>query len=143
VGLKVTKSEISQADDIEPAIEALKGRVQALYVPANPLANTNRIRINDLALGARLPVMFGFREYVESGGLMSYGPNTQELFRRAGDYVDKILRGAKPTDMPVEQPTKFDLIVNLKNGKGPRSGILALGAEFSAAFLARVDEVIE
>jgi putative ABC transport system substrate-binding protein len=136
LGLKVTKSEISQAADIEPAIEALKGRVQALYVPANPLANTNRIRINDLALGARLPAMFGFREYVESGGLMSYGPNTQELFRRAGDYVDKILRGAKPADMPVEQPTKFDLIVNLKTAK-------ALGVEFSPAFLARVDEVIE
>jgi putative ABC transport system substrate-binding protein len=136
LGLKVTKSEISQADDIEPAIEALKGRVQALYVPANPLANTNRIRINDLALGARLPTMFGFREYIESGGLMSYGPNTRELFRRAGDYVDKILRGAKPADMPVEQPTKFDLIVNLKTAK-------ALGVEFSPAFLARVDEVIE
>jgi putative ABC transport system substrate-binding protein len=77
--IEVTKSEISQAGDIPPALEALSGRIQALYVPANRLANANRIRINELALVARIPTMFGFREYVESGGLMSYGPNTQEL----------------------------------------------------------------
>jgi putative ABC transport system substrate-binding protein len=134
--IEVTKSEISQADDIAPALEALKGRIQALYVPANRLANANRVRINELALGARIPTMFGFREYVESGGLISYGPNTQELFRRSADFVDKILRGAKPADMPVEQPTKFDLIVNLKTAN-------SLGIELSPTFLARVDETIE
>ena len=84
---------------------------------ADPLVNTNRIRINTLALGARLPTMHGIREYVEAGGLMSYGPNFPDLFRRAADYVDKILRGAKPADIPVEQPTKFDLVVNLTTAK--------------------------
>jgi putative ABC transport system substrate-binding protein len=135
-GPEVIKSEIRQVDDIAPALDRLKGRAEALYVPANLLANANRVRINELALAARLPTMFGFREYVESGGLMSYGPNTQELFRRAADYVDKILRGAKPADIPVEQPTKFDLIVNLKTAK-------ALGLEVPQTLLARADEVIE
>jgi len=128
--------EMRSADDIAPAFEGLKGRVEAIYVHANPLANTNRTRINDLALGARLPTMHGFREYVESGGLMSYGPNTPDLYRRAGDYVDKILRGAKPADMPVEQPTKFELVVNLKTAR-------ALGIDLSPSLLARADEVIE
>ena len=92
---------------------------------ADPLVNTNRIRINTLALGARLPTMYGVREYVEAGGLMSYGPNFPDLFRRAADYVDKILRGAKPADLPVEQPTKFDLVINLTTAK-------ALGLDSSA-----------
>ena len=134
--VEVTKSEISQAHDIAPALEALKGRIQALYVPANLLANANRVRINELALGARIPTMFGFREYVESGGLMSYGPNTQELFRRSADFVDKILRGAKPADMPVEQPTLFQLCINLTTAK-------ALGLTIPPTLLARADEVIE
>ena len=128
--------EMRSVDDIAPAFEALKGRAEALYVLANPLANTNRVRINDLALGARMPTMHGFREYVETGGLMSYGPNTSDLFRRAGNYVDKILRGAKPADMPVEQPTKFELVINLKIAK-------ALGIQMSPTLLARADEVIE
>jgi putative ABC transport system substrate-binding protein len=125
-----------RTDDIPPAFQALKGRAEALYVPANPLANTNRVRINDLALDARMPTVHGFRQYVESGGLMSYGPNTTELFRRAGDYVDNILRGKKPADMPVEQPTKFDLIVNLKTAA-------ALGLTLPPALLGRADEVID
>ena len=91
----------------------------------DPLVNTNRIRINTLALGARLPTMHGIREYVEAGGLMSYGPNFPDLFRRAADFVDKILRGAKPADIPVEQPTKFDLVINLTTAK-------ALGLDSSA-----------
>ncbi len=84
---------------------------------ADPLVITNRIRINTLALAARLPTMHGTREYVEAGGLMSYGPNLPDLFRRAADFVDKILRGAKPADIPVEQPTKFDLVINLTTAK--------------------------
>jgi putative ABC transport system substrate-binding protein len=134
--IEVTKSEISRAEDVPQALEAVRGRVQALYVPANRLANANRVRISELALAARIPTMFPFREYVESGGLLSYGPNTQELFRRSADLVAKILHGAKPADMPVEQPTKFDLIVNLKTAK-------SLGIEFPPTLLARVDETIE
>src|SRR5262249_15164159 len=98
--------------------------------------NSNRVRINTLALGARLPTMHGFREYVEAGGLMSYGPRLPNQFRRAADYVDKILRGAKPGDIPVEQPTKFDFIINLTTAK-------TLGLEMPPTLLARADEVIE
>src|SRR5205814_3114074 len=111
-------------------------RAEALYVPSTPLANANRIRINELALGERLPTMHGFREYVETGGLMSYGPNTGELFRRAAEYVDKILRGAKPGDLPIEQPTKFELAINLIAAK-------AIGLTIPPMLLARADEVIE
>ena len=111
-------------------------QMQALYVPPNLLMNTNRILINRLAQQHRLPTMHGFREYVDSGGLISYGPNTPNLFRRAAEYVDKILRGAKPQELPVEQPTEFDLIVNLKVAK-------AIGLELSPSFLARANEVIE
>ena len=117
LGLEVATFEIRRAEDIAPAFEALKGRADALYVCSDPLVITNRIRINTLALGARLPTMYGIREYVEAGGLMSYGPNFPDLFRRAADYVDKILRGAKPADIPVEQPTKFDLVINLTTAK--------------------------
>ena len=136
LGLEVTTLEIRRAENIAPAFEALKGRVEALYVCADPLVTTNRVRINTLALAARLPVMHGVREYVEAGGLMSYGPNFPELFRRAADYVDKILRGAKPADIPVEQPTKFDLVINLTTAK-------ALGLTIPETFLVRADEVIE
>ena len=125
LGLEVTTSEIRRAEDISPAFDALKGRADALYVCVDPLVNTHRIRINTLALAARLPTMHGLREYVEAGGLMSYGPNLPDLFRRAADYVDKILRGAKPADIPVEQPTKFDLVINLTTAK-------ALGLERAA-----------
>src|SRR5262249_17451616 len=113
LGLDVATVEIRQADDIVPAIEALKGRAHALYVCADPLVFVNRSRINALAAAARLPTMHGFRDYVEAGGLMSYGANFSDLFRRAADHVDKILRGGKPADIPVEQPIKFDLVINL------------------------------
>jgi putative tryptophan/tyrosine transport system substrate-binding protein len=136
LGLEVTKSEIRRAEDIAPAFEALRNRADALYVCPDALPNTNRIGINILAVGARLPTMHGHREYVEAGGLMSYGNNNQDQFRRAADFVDKILRGAKPADIPVEQPTNFQLIVNLTTAK-------ALGIDVPPTLLARADEVIE
>jgi putative tryptophan/tyrosine transport system substrate-binding protein len=108
LGLEVDTLEIRRAEDIAPAFEALKGRAEALYVSPDALVSTNRVRINTLVLAARLPTMHGERDYVETRGLMSYGPNFPDQFRRAADYVDKILRGAKPADIPVEQPTKFD-----------------------------------
>jgi putative tryptophan/tyrosine transport system substrate-binding protein len=136
LGLDVVKLEIRVAEDIAPAFEALKGRADALYVCGDALVNTNRIRINTLAVGARLPTMHSFREYVEAGGLMSYGPNFPDLFRRAAEFVDKILRGAKPADIPVEQPTKFDLVINLTTTK-------ALGLTIPESFILRADAVIE
>jgi len=136
LGLDVVTLELRRAEDIAPAFEALKGRAEALYVCAESLVTTNSVRINTLALAARLPTMHSIREYVEAGGLMSYGPNFPDLWRRAGDLVDKILRGAKPADIPVEQPTKFDLIINLTTAK-------ALGLDVPPTLLARADEVIE
>jgi putative tryptophan/tyrosine transport system substrate-binding protein len=136
VGLEVVTVPIHRAEDIEPALASLDPQLQAMYVPPNILVNTNRILINKLAQERRLPTMHGFREYVVSGGLMSYGPNTANLFRRAAEYVDKILQGAKPIDLPVEQPTEFDLVLNLKVAK-------VIGLEFSPSLLARADEVIE
>jgi putative tryptophan/tyrosine transport system substrate-binding protein len=136
LGLEIVALEIRRTEDIVPAFEGLKGRADALYVNADPLIITNLTLINTLALGARLPSVHGFREYAEAGGLMSYGPNLPDLFRRAADYVDKILRGAKPADIPVEQPTKFDLVINLTTAK-------ALGLTIPESFLVRADEVIE
>ena len=136
LGLDVTTHEIREAADFAPAIEALKGQAGALYFATDPLTFTNRIRINTLALGAQLPTIYGSREYVESGGLMSYGANFADLFRRAGNYVDKILRGSKPADIPIEQPTKFDLVVNLTTAR-------TLGLKIGEAFLLRADELIE
>src|SRR5438046_5161990 len=117
LGLEVITSEIRRGEDIVPAFEGLNGRADALYVCIDPLTNSHRVRINTLALAERLPTMYAIREGVEGGGLMSYGPNIPDLFRLAADYVDKILRGAKPGDIPVEQPRKFDLIINLTTAK--------------------------
>ena len=136
LGLDVATLEVRRAADITPAFEALNGRAQAIYVVGDPLVTASQIRINTLALGARLPTMHGVREYVEAGGLMSYGANFLDFYRRAGDYVDKILRGAKPADLPVEQPTKFDLVINLTTAK-------VLGIEVPAPLHARADELIE
>jgi putative ABC transport system substrate-binding protein len=136
LGLEVTTLEIRRGEDIVPAFEALNGHEEALYVVFDALVNTHRIRINTLALAARLPTMHGIRDYVEAGGLMSYGTNFPDLFRRAADYVDKILHGAKPADLPVEQPTKFDLVINLTTAK-------ALHLKIPESFLLRADEVIE
>ena len=135
-GFEVAKLEIRRPEDIAPAFEALKGRAEALYVCSDPFVNANRIRINTLALLAGLPTSYAHREYVDAGGLMSYGPNFADLFRRSAELVDKVLRGTKPADIPVEQPTNFDLVINLKTAK-------ALGLEVPPTLLTRADEVIE
>ena len=136
LGLEATTFEIRRTDEITPAFEALTGRMDALYVLTDMLVLDNRVRINTLALGSKLPTMHGARQYVEAGGLMSYGTSYTAQFQRAADYVDKILRGAKPSDIPVEQPTKFELVVNLTTAK-------ALGLTIPESFLLRADEVIE
>ena len=136
LGLEAVTPDVQRAEDIAAALESLKDRVEALYVISDPVITTNRIRINTLALRARIPTMHSLREYVEVGGLISYGPNVSDMFRRAGELVDKILRGAKPADIPVEQPTKFDFVINLTTAK-------ALGLEIPPTLLARADEVIE
>jgi putative tryptophan/tyrosine transport system substrate-binding protein len=134
--LEVIALEVRRTEDIAPALESLKGRAHALYVVGDPLMSLNRVRINTFALVARLPTIYVQREYVEAGGLMSYGPSFPNMFRRAAEYVDKILRGAKPGDLPVEQPTKFDLVINLVTAR-------ALGLDVPPPLLARADEVIE
>jgi len=135
-GLDVIRLEVRRAEDIAPAFETHKGRADALYLTSDALLNSNRIRINTLANVARLPTISAVKEFAEAGGLMSYGPSYPDLFRRAADYVDKILRGAKPGDLPVEQPTRFNLIINLTTAK-------ALGLTIPESFLLRADEVIE
>src|SRR5262249_15024175 len=136
LGLEAGISEIRRAEDIAPAIEALQGRAEALCVAGDPLVTTNRNRLGILAVGARLPTMHGNRENVDAGGLISYGPNLPDLHRRAADFVDKILRGARAGEIPVEQQTKFDPVINLITAKAPR-------LEVPATVLARADEVIE
>jgi putative ABC transport system substrate-binding protein len=132
LGLEATMLEIRRAGDVAPAFEALKDRADALYVVGAPLT----FAITTLALGARIPTIFDFRDFVDAGGLMSYGANVTDLLRLAADFVDRILRGAKPADLPVQQPTKFDLVINLKTAK-------ALGLKIPESFLLRADEVIE
>jgi putative ABC transport system substrate-binding protein len=134
--LEVARIEIQRAEDIAPAFDVVRGRAEALYVVSDPLMTIHRLRINTLALGARIPTMHALREYVEAAGLMSYGPNFPDLFRRAAELVDRILRGAKPGDIPVAQPIKFDFVINLTTAK-------ALGLEVPPTLLARADEVIE
>jgi putative ABC transport system substrate-binding protein len=136
LGLEVAPLEIRRAEDIAPAYAVFKDGAEALLVCADPLVNTRRSEIVKLALERRLPTIFGERENVDEGGLLSYGPSIPDLYRRAADHVDKILRGAKPADIPVEQPTKFELVINLKTAK-------ALGLEIPPILLARADEVIE
>ena len=137
IGLEAISLEIRRPDDITSAFEAIKSRsVSALYVAPDPLLFTNRGRINTLALASRLPTMHGVRDFVQAGGLMAYGANFPHLWRRAADFVDKILRGAKPGEIPVEQPTKFDLVINLTTAR-------ALDLTIPESFLLRADEVIE
>jgi len=136
LGLEVAALEIRRVEDIAPAFAALKDRAEALYICEDAFTSANRNRIYTFALTARLPMILGTRGDIEWGGLMSYGANFSDLFRRAADYVDKILRWAKPADLPVEQPTKFDLVINLITAK-------ALGLTVPPSLLARADEVIE
>jgi ABC-type uncharacterized transport system substrate-binding protein len=136
LNLDLIRAEIRPAEDVAPAIEPLKGRADALYACTDPLVNTTAARINALALAARLPVMHSFRTNAEAGGLISYGPDVVDLWRRGADTVDKILRGAKAADIPVEQPTQFDLVIVLKTAK-------ALGLTVPTTLLATADEVIE
>jgi putative ABC transport system substrate-binding protein len=136
LGLDVASMEVRRTEDIATAFEALKGRADALYVVADGLVTTNRARILTFATGARLPTIMNAREHTAAGAVMSYGPSFRDLFRRSAEYVDKILRGAKPSDLPIEQPTKFELVVNLITAK-------AIGLEVPPMLLARADEVIE
>jgi len=136
LGLEAGMSDLRRTDDVASVIEALKGRADAIYVQVDPLFTTNRIRLNSLARDAGLPTMHGTREHVAAGGLISYGASIADMFRRAGDLVDKILRGTKPADIPVEQPTKFELAVNLKTAR-------ALGLNVPRTLVALADEVIE
>jgi ABC-type uncharacterized transport system substrate-binding protein len=134
--LNIATFEIRRPADIAPAFDVLKDRAEALYVVNEPLTISNRMAIHTLALAAHLPTILGSREQVEAGGLISYAASFPDLFRRSADIVDKILHGTKPSDIPVEQPTKFELVINLKTAK-------ALGLEIPPTLLARADEVIE
>jgi putative tryptophan/tyrosine transport system substrate-binding protein len=134
--LEAARLEIWRSEEIAPAFEAIKGKADALYVVSDALIAANRTLIITLALSARLPTILSYRDYVEAGGFMSYGPNYAHLFRQAADMVDKILRGTKPGDIPVEQPNKFELVINLATAR-------AIGLTVPSTVLARADEVIE
>lgn len=136
LGVAVMPLEIRRLEDIAAAFEGLKGRADALYVPPDPILISELSRINTLALSARLPTVYGSREYLKAGGLLSYGPDFEHLFGRAADYVNRILRGAKAGDLPIEQPTRFELVVNVKTAK-------ALGLTIPPSLLQRADQVIE
>ena len=134
--LDVAPVEIRRMQDIAPAFEGLKPQADALYVVVDQLVVANLMRILTFALSTRLPMIFSTRDFVRSGGLMSYGPNYADLFRRAADYVNRILLGAKPGEIPVEQPTRFELVLNLTTAR-------ALGLRVPESFLLRVDDIIE
>jgi putative ABC transport system substrate-binding protein len=136
LGVEAEKFEIRKADDIGRAFDTFKGRVEGLYLPSDALLYANHIRIVALALEGRLPMISVFRESVEAGGLMSYGPDYSDQFRRTAGFVDKILRGTKPRDIPVEQPTKFELVINVKTAN-------AFGLTVPETLLATADQVIE
>lgn len=136
VGLDTIRPEFRRPEDIPSAISALNAGSDALYVCVDPLMTAHRVGINTRALAAKLPVVHSYRDNLEGGGLLSYGPDALDLYRRAAGLVDKILRGTKPADIPVEQPTKFDLVINLKTAK-------VLGVQVPPAILALADDVIE
>ena len=137
LGIEVQSLEVREPDDFAGAFDAMKRQQpDALFAIGDPLISDLRRQIVDFASAQRLPAAYSLREYVEAGGLMSYGASISDLVRRAPGYVDKILKGAQPGDLPVEQPTKFELIINLKTAK-------ALGLTVPPSLLARADEVIE
>ena len=136
LNLEISIVEIRTAEDIEPALASIKGRTDALYVFSEPLTNANRYQIIKVTTASKIPTLFGFREFVDAGGLMSYGPNFVDLFKRAAELTDKILHGAKPAELPVQEPVRFDFVINLKAAR-------ALGLKISETILARADEVIE
>jgi putative ABC transport system substrate-binding protein len=136
LGVDLIPLEVRQPQDIVPAFAALKAPADGLYVVSDSLLNAKGAAIDSLALGARLPTIFNNRSFVRDGGLASYGPNIADQYRRAADYVDKILRGTRPSDIPVEQPTKFELVINLKTAK-------TLGLQIPTTLLATADELIE
>jgi putative ABC transport system substrate-binding protein len=136
LGIEAAPAKIRRAEDIVPTVEAVKAQADALYVVVGALVGAYRTRIITSALSARLPTLFSNREQIQAGGLMSYGPSVPDMFHRTADLVDKILRGAKPGDIPVEQPTKFELVINLTTAR-------ALGLTIPDSFLLRADEVIE
>ena len=134
--LEIITLEVRRAEEIELVLETLNGKAGAVYVVQDPLFIATRDRISASTLSARLPTMNAAREFVEAGGLMSYGASFPDIFRRAADYVDKILKGAKPGDLPIEQPTKFEVVLNQKTAR-------TLGLTLSPTLLTRADEVIE
>jgi putative tryptophan/tyrosine transport system substrate-binding protein len=137
LGLEIVRLEVRVVDDIEPALDAAaKDRVGALLTLSSPFFNAEKQRIVSLAAKLRLPAMYEARDFTEAGGLLSYGPDIFDVFRRAAGYVDKILKGARPADLPVEQPTKVELVINLKTAK-------ALGIAIPQSLLLRADEVIQ
>jgi putative ABC transport system substrate-binding protein len=137
LSIKLVPIEVRLPDDFDAAFQSLaRQRVEGVVVLQDPMSLAERERIAMLAITARLPTMFGFREYVEAGGLMSYGLDLRANFRHAADFVDKILKGTKPADLPVELPTKFELVINLKTAK-------AIGLTIAESFLLRADAVIE
>ena len=136
LGLEVAPLAIRRAEDVGPAFQGLKARADALYVAVDQLIVANRAPILTSALGERMPTIFSTSDFVRNGALMSYGPSYSDLFRHSADLVDKILRGTKPADIPVEQPTKFELVINLTTAN-------ALDLKIPPSLLARADEVIE
>jgi len=134
--LEAARLEIWRSEEIAPAFEAIRGKADALYVVSDALTAGNRTLITTLALSGRLPTILSYGDYVESGGLMSYGPNYANLFRQAADMVDKILHGTKPGEIPVEQPSKFELVINLATAR-------AIGLTVPSTVLSRADRVIE
>ena len=131
----ITAYDVRRAEDIDLAFRSLNGQVDGLAVFPEGLLWTHRRQIVENARGARLPTIFGYRDAAEIGGLMSYGPDLVDLFRRGASYVDKIIRGASPADLPIQQPTKFELVINLDTAK-------ALGLTIPASLLARADQTI-
>jgi putative ABC transport system substrate-binding protein len=136
-GITVLGLEVRGRDEIKRAFAALtKAREQGLIVLPNPVARPHQTQILELAAKNRLPAMYPYGEFAESGGLMAYSPNRTEMYRRSATFVDKILRGAKPADLPIEQPTKFELVINLKTAK-------ALGLTIPPSLLLRADQMIQ